>query len=212
LPNYLGATAGTTAGITDDGAPEAHPVTNDNLFRQVRNAGGTSRSYEEAMATPCALESAGRYAVKHNPAAYFVGADDRAACSQDNVPMGEVSGGALVDDLTHDTLPTFGFVTPDLCHDTHDCPVSDGDRWLASVLGAAVASPAYERGDLLVLVVWDEPTPMPFIAIGRGVRAGVRIDGPIDHYSLLRTTEELLGLPLLGNATTAVSMRAALGV
>jgi hypothetical protein len=35
---------------------------------------------------------------------------------------------------------------------------------------------------------------------------------PLDHYSLLRTTEELLGLPLLGHAATATSMRPAFGL
>jgi hypothetical protein len=30
---------------------------------------------------------------------------------------------------------------------------------------------------------------------------------PFDHYSLLRTTEEMLGVPLLGRATGARSMR-----
>ena len=33
-----------------------------------------------------------------------------------------------------------------------------------------------------------------------------------NHYSLLRTTEELLGLPLLGEAAHAISMRAAFGL
>ena len=33
-----------------------------------------------------------------------------------------------------------------------------------------------------------------------------------NHYSLLRTTEELLGLPLLGQAASAASMRPAFGL
>ncbi len=57
LPNYIGATSGATQGITDDGSPASHPLTVDNLFRQVRAAGGTERSYEEDMAQPCQLAS-----------------------------------------------------------------------------------------------------------------------------------------------------------
>ena len=33
-----------------------------------------------------------------------------------------------------------------------------------------------------------------------------------NHYSLLRTTEEILGVPLLGGAASATSMRAAFGL
>ena len=71
LPNYLGATSGDTWGIHDDSGPSAHPLTVDNLFRQVRAVGGTERSYEEAMTSPCQLAPGGDYAVKHNPAAYY---------------------------------------------------------------------------------------------------------------------------------------------
>jgi hypothetical protein len=33
-----------------------------------------------------------------------------------------------------------------------------------------------------------------------------------DHYSMLRTTEEMLGLGFVGNAATAASMRGAFGL
>ena len=39
------------------------------------------------------------------------------------------------------------------------------------------------------------------------VPAGLRNGEAFDHYSLLRTTEEMLGLPLLGRATGARSLR-----
>src|SRR5438477_3423802 len=73
LSNYLGAVAGTTFGIADDAPPGVHPLTADNLFRQVRATGRSARSYEEAMPANCTLASTGGYAVKHNPAAYFTG-------------------------------------------------------------------------------------------------------------------------------------------
>jgi hypothetical protein len=211
LPNYIAATSGDTAGIDDDGGPSAHPLSSDNLFRQVRTAGRASRSYEESMTEPCQLSSSGRYAVKHNPAAYYVGDDDRDACGRDDVPLGTTEAGALADDLVHDTMPAFAFVTPDLCNDTHDCTVAQGDQWLSECLTAIVGSPAYAGGSLLVLVVWDEPTPMPFLAIAPRVAPGTVVAPPLDHYALLRTTEELLGLPLLGRAAEAASFASSLG-
>jgi phosphatidylinositol-3-phosphatase len=210
LPNYLGATSGTTSGIGDDAPPSAHPLTTDNLFRQVRASGRTERSYEESMTVNCEPDSAGQYAVKHNPAPYYVGADDRVACGRDDVPLGTFTAGALRTDLATGSLPTFSFVTPNLCSDTHDCPVSVGDRFLAAWMPAIVASALYRQGSTVVFVVWDEPTPMPFVAVSPAIPPGSVVTTPVDHYSLLRTTEELLGLPLLGQAADATSLRGAL--
>jgi hypothetical protein len=206
LPNYIAATSGSTQGIADDGSPSAHRVLSDNLFRQVRTAGLTERSYEEAMMAPCQLTPSGRYAVKHNPAAYYAGGDDRAACRLDDVPFT-----SFTPDLAADRLPSFSFVTPDLCDDTHDCGVRTGDEWLARWLPPLLASRAYAAGTVAIFVVWDEYTPVPNVVIAPGVPSGMVVTAPVDHYSLLRTTEQLLGLPLLGRATSAPSLRALLG-
>jgi hypothetical protein len=208
LPNYLGATSGDSGGINDDGGPEVHPQHGDNLFRQVRASGGTARSYVESMPANCAVAPRGRYAVKHNPAAYYTGGDDRHACVADDVPLGSVADGALAGDLGGDRMPAFAFVLPDLCHDTHDCPVSAGDAWLAAWLPRILTSSAYRAGTTAVFVVWDEYTPVPNIVISPTTAPGTTSSVAVNHYSLLRTTEELLGLPLLGHAGTAPSLAA----
>ncbi len=213
LPNYLAAITGSTHGVHDDASPAAHRIMDDNLFRQVTAAGGTARSYEEAMRSNCEQEGSGRYAVKHNPQAYLTDPADRAACQRDDVPLGDSAGGAFVDDLNAGHLPTFSFITPDLCDDTHDCDVAVGDAWLRSWVGAIVSSAAYATHRTAVFVVWDEPTPMPLLVVSPTTPAGVTSTEPFDHYSLLRTTEELLDLPLtLGAAATATSMRPVYGL
>ena len=213
LPNYIGATSGSTHGISDDGSPADHPITGDNLFRQVRDQGGTARSYQESMRGNCNLGTAGRYAVKHNPAAYYVGGADRSACQADDVPLGDVRSGALRRDLDADTLPTFAFVTPNLCNDTHDCSVRTGDRWLQRWLPVMLASSSYVAGRTAIFVVWDEDSPMPFIAISPTVPPRTVLHAAVDHYALLRTTQEMLDLPtLLGAAAQAPSMRTSLRV
>lgn len=201
LPNYIGATSGSTQGIADDDGPQSHPLAVDNLFRQVRAAGKTERSFQESMPANCGLSSVGTYAVKHNPAAYYTGGDDRTACRADDVPFSGT--------LPSGTLPSFSFVTPDLCHDTHDCPVAAGDAWLKAFLPPLLARDEYRSGSTVVFIVWDEYTPMPDIVISPATPAGTVASQSFDHYSLLRTTEELLGLPLLGRASSAASMRAA---
>jgi hypothetical protein len=207
LPNYLAATSGSTQGIADDGDPGVHSVPANNVFRQVRAAGGTERSFVESMPEPCALVSAGAYAAKHNPAVYYDGPGDRSACTADDVPF---SGLASL--LASGTLPTFTSITPDICDDMHDCSVATGDRWLSTWLPRLLASASYRSGTTAVFVVWDEPTPVADVVIAPSVHPGTVSPVPLDHYSLLRTTEELLGLPLLGHAATATSMRPAFGL
>jgi phospholipase C len=208
LPNYIGATSGSAQGIHDDGSPPQHQLTVDNLFRQVRAAGKQARSYEEAMPSPCSSTASGRYAVKHNPAAYYRGADDRDACQRDDIPLGTVDSGAFADDLRSGSLPAFSFITPDLCNDTHDCSVATGDKFLAQWLGAILDSPVYRAGRTAVFVVWDEDSPMPNLVISPSTKPGTSSDARVDHYALLRTTEELLGLDtFLGAAASAPSLR-----
>ncbi len=217
LPNYIGATSGDTHGIADDGGPAAHPLTADNVFRQVRSSGRQAVSYQEAMPANCSLDSKGTYAVKHNPAAYYTGAGDRTACQADDVGLGTPTGGALAHALDRDTLAAFSFITPDLCNDTHNdthnCDVKTGDKWLQAWIPRLVGSAAYRSGTTAIFVAWDEYTPLPSIVISPSTPAGTVVDGAVDHYSLLRTTEELLGIgDFLGKAAQAPSMRTAFGL
>ena len=206
LPNYIGATSGDIHGIHDDDPPEAHRLSGDNVFRQVRRSGRLSRTYAESMPQPCALGPSCRYAVKHNPAAYYVGENDRSACRKDNLPL-DSSAGQLRWDVDHWSLGTFVVVIPNLCDDTHDCDVRAGDRWLGSWMARLWTSDLYRDGKTAVFVVWDEPSPMPNVVMSPSTPAGLRVGMVFDHYSLLRTTEEMLGLPLLGRANGARSMR-----
>jgi phosphatidylinositol-3-phosphatase len=211
LPNYLGATSGSTEGVGDDGDPASHSFGVDNLFRQVRGAGGTERTFVESMPAPCELVSQGEYAAKHNPAVYYDGTsaagDDRAACQGDDLPLT-----GLPTLLAGGALPTFTFITPNLCDDMHDCSVATGDQWLATWVPRLLATTSYRSGGTAVFIVWDEPTPVADVVVAPGVRPGTQSGTAVSHYSLLRTTEEMLGLPLLGQAATAGSLRAVFGV
>ena len=210
LPNYLAATSGGTQGVADDGPPSAHALQTDNIFRQVRALGKVAKSYEEAMPANCTLRSTSRYAVKHNPAAYYIGGDDRAACQRDNVPFDQ-----FLPDLAGG-LPAFSLITPDICNDMHDCPVATGDKWLKDVVTAITASATYREGRTAVFVVFDESEgggTTPFLAVAPSIVPGTRVETELDHYSLLAFTEDALGVSArLGNAVGAPSMADAFGL
>ena len=72
---------------------------------------------------------AGRYAKKHDPFAYDDAiARDPSRCRR-RVPLARLAG-----DVRRDRLPDFAFIAPDVCHDTHDCSVGTGDRFLARLV------------------------------------------------------------------------------
>jgi phosphatidylinositol-3-phosphatase len=206
LPNYIAATSGDTQGIHDDSRPSAHPLSAPSIFGQTTAAGLGWRSYQEDMPANCALTDSGRYAVKHNPAAYFTGI--RGDCSSRDVPLGTPSGGAFVSDLRNDKLPGFSFVTPNLCNDMHDCGVGTGDSWLSTWIPLILTSPAYRSGRTVVFLTWDESdggsNHVATVVVSPSTPSGTRAADRFDHYSLLKTTEQLLGLTTyLGHAADA---------
>jgi phosphatidylinositol-3-phosphatase len=207
LPNYLAAVEGTTAGVSTDCDPSSCPQPGSSLFGQVAAAGEQWRGYAEAMSAPCDGASYDSYAARHNPAVYFTAI--RARCRAWDVPMGGVSG-PFAAALADRGLPAFAFVTPDLCDDGHDCSTASADTWLGGWLDRITSSPAYRAADTVVFVTWDEGVGsdqrVVTVVIAPTVPPGTASAQHFTHYSLLRTTEELLHLPLLGDAAQATSM------
>jgi hypothetical protein len=167
------------------------------------------------MPTNCGLRNTGIYAPRHNPAVYYP--NDAAACAVDDVPAGTPAAGALASDLAAGTLPSYGLFIPNLCNDGHNTcngvsPVVEEDATIAAWMPAILASPDYVSGHLLVVITADTshgPTNGNLLAtvlVSPDVVAGTQDATPFDHYSLLRLSEELLGLPPLANAATAADM------
>lgn len=189
-PNYIAMVAGSKFGCEGSNAdpPGGCAPSSPSLFKQVIDAGGTAKNYLGGAQSACDQTSEGKYAVKHAPWPYFV--DERALCAA-NAPA-VASSGFL--DPSH--LPTLAYVSPDLCDDTHDCSVADGDRYLRTLLSPILASPGYLSGKTAVLVTYDEYTPLPNVLMARSVRRGT-VTSEVTHTTFLHTIESMLGLPML---------------
>ncbi|BDH13518.1 alkaline phosphatase family protein [Streptomyces hygroscopicus] len=194
-PNYFNLFSGTTQGVTGDGCYTAQSMTAPNLGQELIAAGKSFASYNEGLpeegSTTC---SAGRYAQKHNPWFAFK-----------NVPLntGKTFAQFPKDDFTK--LPTVSFVIPDMCNDMHDCAVGSGDTWLKNNL-ASYATWAEDHNSLL-MVTWDEDNYLGSNRIatvfhGAHVTRG-SVSGAYNHFSLLRTIEDMYGTGHAGNAATA---------
>lgn len=216
LPNYLALIGGSTFGITSN-CTSCH-VDARNLVDQLEAAGISWKAYMEGLPAPCFTgASSGLYAKKHNPFLYFDDILDNPARCAKVVPLSQLDR-----DLAAGKLPRFAFITPDLCHDTHnshECDVREGDRFLAGLVPRIL--PALGRNGILV-VTYDEGKSdagccgvasgghIATIIAGPGARRGVAVRGPFTHYSLLATIEKAWHLPRLRNARGARDLRALL--
>ncbi len=216
LPNYLAIAAGSTFDVSDDSAPARHHLHGPSVFDSALTAGATAKIYADAMASPCALDPSGRYAVKHNAWAYFSDPPSRSNCQRFDVPAGSPSAGPLRSDINAGMLPTVGELIPDLCHDGHDCALGTADDWLRQWLPVVMNGPDYRSGQLAIVVTFDEddisgPNTVLTTVIAPTI-AQVNTAAPLTHYSLSRYLSELSGSTPLGDAAPAPSLRPAFGI
>jgi hypothetical protein len=200
LNQYVGLMSGirNDATVNDCSPSDTCNSTDDNLFRQLRDAGKTPRSFVDGADAPC---SAGTNASKHIPALYFRGGDDAEHCTEEVLPLSQ---------LDPDRLPTLAFIVPDLCHDGHDCPDDQVDAWAKQTLSPILDGASYRKGRTLVVVVYDEDRPVPNLLVAPTAHAGTIKSVAGSHASLLKTMEQLLGVPVLhqGQLPKAISLRA----
>jgi hypothetical protein len=189
LPNYLAITSGSTLGCTSDACPP-RSFRAANLFHQLRVTGRTWESWEESMPGRCVLQNASPYAVRHSPAAYY----------RDLFPSGCPRNDDPYPRTLPRRLPDLTFVTPNLCHDMHDCSVGTGDTWLRNHVPPLLALGA------IVVITFDEGEGSNHIfcaARGPGIGHGVRRTAAFTHYGLLGGIERHFGLRRLRLAATA---------
>ena len=215
LPNYLALAGGSTFGVRDDGGPAAHPITGPSVFDLALTHGHTARTYAEGMPTSCAVESSGRYAVKHNPWVYFSDAASRRACAVDDVPLGTTTSGRLVSDIAGGTLPSIGLVIPDLCHDAHDCDLATADAWVADWVARVQQGADWNAGRLAVVVTFDEAetggdNTVMTVVVAPSID-GVVAGQALTHLSWTRWMSDLIGSPAPRDARAAPSLGAAFG-
>lgn len=195
-PNYLALFAGDQFGIPDDSCP--HTITAPNLASELLAAGLSFAAYSEDLPEPgypgC---RAGGYVRKHSPWTNFT-----------NVPATvEQPLTAMPTDFA--ALPTVAFLIPNLCHDMHDCPVAAGDDWLRQTVDPYLRWAMTHHS--VLIVTFDESGPasadnhIATVLVGRPIAPGP-VPERADHYRLLRTIEDMYGLPPLGHSATTTAL------
>jgi phosphatidylinositol-3-phosphatase len=228
-PEYMAATSGELGGegdcppvFLDPSWPPTCPDPNDNIFHQLLADGQTWKVYEESMATNCFEgEDDSNYDINHNPAAYYTNlggpsGDSNSPCKQFDVPLGTPQAGNFETDLADGTLPNYSFIAPDLIHDTHNGSIAVGDQYLSELVPTILNSRQYRDGSTVLFLTWDEGEDgntddcaynttdvgchVAMVVASPYTQPGTESSKLFNHYSLLKASEELLGLGLLGHA------------
>jgi phosphatidylinositol-3-phosphatase len=204
LPNYMALTGGETVFTTDCvgcTTPARHVVD------QIVDSGRTWKAYMDSMSTACSTTDTSLYVQKHNPWVHYDDVvKDTTRCRNHVVPYTQ-----FATDLSAGTLPSFVWITPDLCHDMHDCSIQAGDTWLSKNVPPILASPQFN--DAVLFLVWDEGTTaaggggqVAALVVSPFTPAGTRSARAMNHYNVLRTIEDAWKLPPLGHAAGATAM------
>jgi len=202
LTNYIGMTSGSLGSngeITSNRDPSVWPQSSVSLFEQL---GTQARQLAESQPSNCYLKGSGDFVINHAPLQYYTRIRT-SLCPTQAVALG----------VTPDLSAKFTLIVPNKTDDMHRTSknttlsqkIKAGDTWSAGYLPKVFASPEYQAGRTVVILTWDEGTTrdfvVPFIVISPYVRPGTKVGTHYDHYSLLKTTENMLGISTyLGHA------------
>jgi hypothetical protein len=187
-PNYIALFSGDQQGVDDDSCP--HSFSTASLGNQVLDAGLTFSGYAESLPeTGSDTCSDNAYARKHAPWTNFA-IDPSLQKTFNDFPT----------DFSQ--LPTVSFVIPNMCSDMHDCSISTGDSWQQAHLDAYAQWAKANNSLLITTFDEDNFTSVNQIYtsfVGAHVKVGSN-DQQINHYTVLRTIEDMYGLAPLGHA------------
>ena len=255
-PNYMANIAGDYFGVQDDnqfyctpalastdptctGTTVNHTVSAPNLADQLTAAGKTWKGYFQSLPpTPPAgaLVTSGPtangpytykwpssavalYASKHNPFLNFTGTQGATS--------NMVEDSQLSADLASGSLPNFGLVVPDQCHDMHGtgtCAdgtqlIQAGDNYVGNTVATILGSKVWKKGHNAIVVTWDEDDfsdsgltgtgccgfdpgggHVATVVITNKTKSPITDGTAYNHYSLLASMEAAFGLAPLAHA------------
>jgi phosphatidylinositol-3-phosphatase len=200
-PNYLDLYSGSNQGVINNDIPPTNPFTTANMGRQLIDAGKSFITYSEDLPY-VGYNGAGygSYVRKHNPATNWMGTGINQIPDSTNQPF------SAFPSVDFTSLPSVCFVVPNQNNNMHDGTIASGDDWIFNNLSGYVEWTKTHNS--LFILTFDEGDDLSgnqiaTIFSGKLVKSGEYFD-TINHYSVLRTIEDMYGLPYAGNASIAI--------
>ena len=214
LTQYIGETSGVNNPntVNDCNPSTTCRSTDDNIFRQVRLAGGTARNYVEGATDRLLGERQRRQA---HPCPLLLrhlhgrtGQPQRPRLLQHRGPaLQRVRRQQPADLRVHHARPCATTAT------TATTPPSTRGR--STNIQRVLDSAAYKAGTVAVFIWYDEDHPVPNPTIAPTSHKGnITQTGIGSHAALLKTIEDMLGLPFMnqGQLPAATDLRSVLGI
>lgn len=200
-PNYIQLFSGNSQNVTDNELPANLPFKTCNLGASLIQNGKTFKGYSQDLPS---IGFTGtnyqNYARKHNPWVNWQDADTNGISYLNNLPFSHFP-------TNFDSLPTISFVVPNQEMDLHNNPNDtttylDCDNWLQTNIDPYVQW--CKNNNSMVIFTFDEDNynysnHILTFFIGSMVEPGIYNDS-INHYTLLRTLEEMYNLPYCGKS------------
>jgi hypothetical protein len=225
LPNYYPILGGSDFGFNFNCALDCFDE--PNLADNIERAGKGWASYEQSMPSPCFTQSSGPYTPGELPfLAFHDIVSNTARCQAHVLPLQRMATDLASTSTTPNYVwwaadenhnmegpINIEFILSLLTN--HQYNIKAGDQFLADTLPTILDSPAFLTQRTAIFITWDEDYDNLSLGIGNegnhipmivipspnsGMRQGHLVAGNYNnHYSLLRTIEDSLGLPRLTN-------------
>jgi acid phosphatase len=187
IPNYLMLTTGLIETLDDN---FSGTINDDNVVRELVNAGKTWKSYAESLPSPGYVGAdLGVYLRRHNPFSYLSDVQNSSTQAANLVPFSQ-----FATDLAHNSLPQYSFIVPNANDDAHNGTLAQADAWLQANIAPLIASSTFQSGGLL-LITFDEGDQSDInhgggqvatLIISPSAKHGFRSTNLYQHQSLLR--------------------------
>ncbi|MBI2712504.1 MAG: hypothetical protein HYX41_06580 [Bdellovibrio sp.] len=201
-PNYVALISGSFHGATSD---HRYDIDAKHLGDLLQAKGKDWKVYAEDYPGGCFLKMTdGYYARRHVPFLNFKSVQiNKEQCAK------VVNADQFNSDLATGRLPEFSLYIPNNMNNGHDSGIAFADSYLESQWKDR--KDALLSKDILWVVTFDEDSHgeknrVLTVFYGAGVRAGSKSTQKYDHYSLLKTFEEIFSLSSfgLGDSTAKV--------
>jgi hypothetical protein len=204
LPNYLGLTSGMTFGLAKNCTDCS--FRGRNIVDQLEQAHISWKAYLESLPAPCfrGPSAPNQYVKEHNPFMYYPNVASNPRRCRRVVPLDRLSK-----DIAAKKLPRFVWISPNNCHNSHNCSIGEADLFLSRLVPRLLRALG-PRG--VLFLTYDEGSTrdgccggaaggrVATIVAGPAARRGVVSALDYDHYSILRTIEDAWRLPRLRGA------------
>lgn len=204
-PNYMYLFSGDNQNVILDFTPVSLllPFSSANLGASLLQNGRTFVGYSEDLpSVGYTGDVSGDYHRKHNPWVNWQDGNTNGIPAVLNQPFTSFP-------TNYNNLPTLSFVIPNQQHDMHDGTVAQADAWMQANLDGYVQW-ARSHNSLLILTFDEDENlvgsnQIPTIFNGQMVKHG-QYNESIDHNNVLRTMEDMYGLPYAGQSAGATAI------